>query len=144
VILIDTNLLVYAQAPSVVEHPAAHRWLEDQFNTQARVGLPWHSLLGFVRIASNPRIFRGAPSIKDIWARVEEWLRLENVWIPQPTDRHREILGNLFRTTVSESSLVSDAHLAALALEHGLTLCSTDRGFARFPGLRWNNPLAEG
>jgi toxin-antitoxin system PIN domain toxin len=142
VILLDSNILVYAHLPAVPEHAKARRWLEDQFNGRTRVGLPWSSLLSFVRIASNPRIYTRAESVRAVWTRVEEWLDLEVVWIPLPTDRHRDVLGQLLRETSGGSNLVPDAHLAALALEHGLTLCSTDRDFARFPGLRWNNPLA--
>ena len=141
-ILLDANVLVYAHVVSTSQHAAARRWLEKQLNDEPRIGLPWPSLLAFVRIVSNPRVFPGAESIGALWNRVEEWLDLENVWIPMPTDRHREVLGNLLRTISGGSKLVPDAHLAALAIEHGLTLCSTDGDFARFPDLRWNNPLA--
>jgi toxin-antitoxin system PIN domain toxin len=142
VILVDANVLVYAHVVSAPQHVTARRWLEKQFNDQPRVGLPWQSLLGFVRVVSNPRIFPNAESIGALWSRVEEWLDLENVWIPIPTGRHREVLGNLLHTISGGSKLVPDAHLAALALEHGLTLCSTDGDFARFPGLRWENPVS--
>lgn len=76
------------------------------------------------------------------WGQVEAWRRLENVWIPQPTERHAEVLGGLLAQPGVHGNLVPDAHLAALAIEHGLTLCSTDGDFARFSGLRWLNPLA--
>jgi uncharacterized protein len=143
VILLDANVLVYAHVVSAPQHAAARRWLERQLNDQPRVGLPWPSLLAFVRIVSNPRIFPGAESLRALWNRVEEWLDLENVWTPMPTDRHREVLGNLLHTISGGSKLVPDAHLAAIAIEHGLTLYSTDGDFARFPDLRWKNPLAE-
>jgi uncharacterized protein len=97
-------------------------------------------LLSFVRLVSNPRIFEQPQSIADAWNQVEEWLACPVVWIPQPTERHRDILGSLL-STIARSNLVPDAHLAALAIEHGLTLCSTDRDFARFPNLRWDDPL---
>jgi uncharacterized protein len=142
VILIDANVLVYAHVPSTPQHASARRWLEKQLNDEPRVGLPWPSLLAFVRIVSNPRVFPGAASIGALWNRVEEWLDLENVWIPMPTGRHREVLGILLHSISGGSKLIPDAHLAALAIEHGLTLCSTDGDFARFAGLRWNNPLA--
>jgi len=73
---------------------------------------------------------------------VEEWLDCPPVWIPQPTERHREVLGSLLENQVGKANLVPDSHLAALAIEHGLTLCSLDGDFARFPGLRWQNPLS--
>ncbi len=75
-------------------------------------------------------------------AQMEAWLERENVWIPQPTERHAEILSAVLRASGARGALTSDAHLAALALEHGLTLCSADNDFARFPGLRWTNPLS--
>jgi toxin-antitoxin system PIN domain toxin len=106
-----------------------------------RVGLPWASLLAFVRIASNARIFPRPLSVVDAWVRVEEWLDVPNVWIPLETERHREILGRLIRDTASSGNLVPDAHLAALAIEHGLVVCSTDRDFSRFKELRYDNPI---
>jgi predicted nucleic acid-binding protein len=91
----------------------------------------------------NPRILDHPRSPSEAWDQVEAWLDCSPVWIPLPTERHRETLGELLRdSAVSRGNLVPDAHLAALAVEHGLTLCSTDGDFARFPGLRWENPLA--
>jgi len=144
VILIDANLLIYAYVPTLPQHETAKQWLERQLNDAPRVGLPWPSLLAFMRIVTNPRVFERSASISEAWARVEEWLSLPRVWIPLPTERHPELLGRLLREAVDRPQLVPDAHLAALAIEHGLILCSTDGDFARFPGLRWRNPLAEG
>jgi len=143
VILVDANLLIYAYVPELPQHEAARAWLEEQLSTAPRVGLPWPSLLAFVRLVTNPRVFERPASIAEAWARVEEWLKLPSVWVPLPTDRHTEVLGELMRKAVDRAQLVPDAHLAALAIEHGLVLCSTDGDFARFPGLRWQNPLAE-
>ncbi len=140
-ILVDANLLIYASTPAVKEHPTAHGWLDETLNGGAPVGLPWISLLTFLRIVANPRIFSRAPSLTEAWKQVELWLAQESVWIPAPTDRHEEIFGRLLGETSEQSELVNDAHLAALAIEHGLTLCSADRDFARFSGLRWENPL---
>ena len=142
-ILVDANLLIYAYVPELPQHEAARTWLEEQLNTAPRVGLPWPSLLAFVRLVTNPRIFERPAPMAEAWARVEEWLHLPSVWIPLPTERHPEVLGELMRRAVDRSQLVPDAHLAALAIEHGLVLCSTDGDFARFPGLRWQNPLQE-
>lgn len=108
----------------------------------AKVGLPWPSLLAFVRLVSNPRIVERPTPVPAAWARVREWLGQPQVWIPAPGDDHPAILDRLMRLGGLTSSLVADAHLAALALEHGLILCTADRGFARFEGLRWENPLA--
>jgi len=142
VILVDANLLICAYIPSVPPHTAAAEWLEARMNEPGRVGLPWASLFAFLRLVSNPKIFEEAVSIPEAWDRVREWLALEVVWTPLPTNRHAEILGDLLERYCTESDLVSDAHLAALAIEHGLTLCTTDGDFARFPGLKWENPLA--
>jgi toxin-antitoxin system PIN domain toxin len=140
-ILVDTNLLVYASISSVPQHATARAWLNERLNGTAPVGLPWPSLLGFVRVASNPRIFERPVPIDEAWQQVENWLDCPPVWVPLPTERHREILRPLLGTIGGRANLVPDAHLAALALEHGLILCSSDGDFARFPGLRWENPL---
>lgn len=141
-ILVDANLLLYAANHDAAEHAQARSWLDERLNGAARVGLPWPSLLAFVRLASNPLVVRQAVTPGAAWRQVEEWLTCESAWIPQPGARHAEIVGTFFRHAWMTSRLVSDAHLAALAIEHGLTLCSTDGDFARFPGLRWENPLA--
>jgi toxin-antitoxin system PIN domain toxin len=94
-----------------------------------------------LRIATNRRAFEHPLSITEAWDQVTAWLSAGPVWIPQPTDRHTRILGELLAQPGIHGNLVPDAHLAALAIEHGLTLCSTDGDFARFPHLRWINPL---
>ncbi len=141
-ILVDTNLLVYAKVVDMPQHAAAKTWFDGQLNTLARVGLPWHSLLGFLRIVTNPRIFEHPQSIDSAWRQVTDWLSVRSVWVPAPTDRHAEVLGLLLAAARPRANLVPDAHLAALAIEHGLTLCSTDGDFGRFTGMRWHNPLA--
>jgi hypothetical protein len=141
VILVDANLLVYAQSRSFPQHAPARAWLDGRLNGPAPIGLPWTSLLAFVRIISNPRVVDRPRSLPEAWSQVEAWLDCPPAWIPLPTEHHRETLGELLRV-VPRGNLVPDAHLAALAVEHGLTLCSTDGDFARFPRLRWENPLA--
>ena len=141
-ILIDANILVYAFIPSSPQHARAKAWLEARLNAETAVGLPWPSLLAFVRLVSNPRVFEHPATVAEAWQRVEEWLDRPCAWIPLPTERHREILGRLLKSHASQSNLVPDADLAALALEHGLTLCSTDGDFARFKGVTWENPIA--
>jgi len=141
VILIDANLLLYAKIADYPQHPQAHRWLDEQFNGTARVGLAWPSLLAFLRICTNPRLFRKPLAIDKAWKQMIEWLELSTTWIPQATDRHPAILGQLVTDSSIVSNLVPDAHLAALAIEHGLRLCTTDGDFARFKGLEWMNPL---
>ena len=141
-ILVDANLLVYAYVREFAEHEAAIQWLDRQLSEAPRVGLPWPSLLSFVRLVTNPRIFERAQRVPKAWSQVEAWLSCPSVWIPQPTRGHTQALAALMRSVVTRSNLVPDAHLAALAIEHGLKLCSTDGDFARFPGLNWTNPLA--
>lgn len=141
-ILVDANLLLYAANHAAPEHEAARTWLDAQLSATARVGLPWASLLAFVRLATNPLVMRSPVSMPAAWRQVEQWLGAEPVWIPLPTERHRAIVGGFCETPWMTARLVPDAHLAALAVEHGLTVCSTDGDFARFPGLDWTNPLA--
>lgn len=140
-ILIDANLLLYAHVRSFPMHEPARMWLDAQLNGATPVGLPWPSLLGFVRLVSNPRVFQQPEAIAAAWQQVEAWLDCPVSWTPTPGERHRVLLGSLLSQTDLRANHVPDAHLAALAMEHGLTLCSTDHDFARFPGLRWRNPL---
>jgi toxin-antitoxin system PIN domain toxin len=139
--LVDINLLIYATATQSPHHSAARIWFEDAVNGSAMLGLPWASLLGYLRVVTNPRIFRPAVAVSDAWATVSDWLAHDSVWTPSPTDQHEAILGELLKLPGMHGNLIPDAHLAALAIEHGLTLCSTDGDFARFPDLRWVNPL---
>lgn len=141
-ILVDTNLLVYAVDASSPFHDAARTWLEDRLNGRGGVGLPWQVLNGFARLVSNPRISPRPMSTGEAWSVVEEWLALDATFTPEPTPRHREIVAGLM-PRVTRADLIPDAHLAALAMEYGLVLCSTDADFDRFPGLSWTNPLAE-
>lgn len=140
-ILVDANLLVYAHVGSFTQHARAREWLDAQLTRGAPVGLPWPSLLAFLRLVTNPRVFEQPESMAQAWRQVGAWMGAAGVWSPQPTDRHAEILGALLRATGAQANLVPDAHLAALAIEHGLLLCSADGDFARFPDLRWENPL---
>ena len=140
--LVDANLLLYAVDTSAAEHGVASRWLEEQLNGNRRVGLPWESLSAFVRIATHPRAARNPLTAEQAWDIVEAWLGAPAAWIPLPTDQHMNVLGDLMRRYRVSGNLVSDAHLAALALEHGLELCSADTDFARFRELRWRNPMS--
>ncbi len=140
-ILIDVNLLIYAKVDSMGEHDSAREWLEGRLSDVPGVGMPWHSLLGFVRVVTNRRIFDNPMSVQGAWAQVDEWLALPNVFTPDPTQRHAEILRALM-PEVGRPEHIPDAHLAALAIEYGLTLQTTDRDFARFSHLKWANPIA--
>jgi toxin-antitoxin system PIN domain toxin len=141
VILVDANILVYAHVTSVAQHERARDWLDQQLNGAAPVGLPWPSLLAFLQLVTNPRVFERPEPITDAWRQVLAWLDCETVWIPQSAERHAELLGQLLAMPGIHANLAPDAYLAALAMEHGLVLCSTDGDLARFTGLHWLNPL---
>lgn len=138
-ICLDVNLLLYATNPADPRHETVRVWFEEQMNGDERVGLPWHTLLGFVRVSTG-RSRRPPLAMDDALDFVEGWLDWDRVWIPEPTPNHHVVLTGLLRK-LPRSHLVPDAHLAALSIEHGLTLCSADADFKLFPGLRFHNPL---
>jgi uncharacterized protein len=140
--LVDANLLLFTVDRSSPFHEAAAAWLTGVLNGGRRVGIPWPSLAAFVRISTHPRASEHPLSPGGAWRHVEGWLACDPVWIPAPTERHAEILGGLVVSYQLRGNLVSDAHLAALAIEHGLTVCSADTDFARFREIQWVNPLA--
>jgi toxin-antitoxin system PIN domain toxin len=142
VILIDTNILIEAGLLRAKSHVQARTWLDEQFSNGVRVGLPWHSILGFVRLATNRNAFHTGLSISDAWQIARDWLNAPTAWIPQPSARHADVIDDLIASANVGTKDVMDLHLAALAIEHGLTLCSADTGFVRFKKLRWMNPLA--
>jgi toxin-antitoxin system PIN domain toxin len=143
VILVDANILIYAHVSTFSQHNAARDWLDRQLNRTTNVGLPWPSVLAFLRLVTNPRVFSRPEPIGEAWRQVRDWLSRDSAWIPQPTERHVDVVGQLLALPGIYGRLVPDAHLAALAIEHGLTLCSVDGNFARFPGLNWLNPIAQ-
>ncbi|HRK23034.1 MAG TPA: PIN domain-containing protein [Fimbriimonadaceae bacterium] len=142
-ILLDTNLLVYASIRQLPHHAAAHDWLGRVLEGPAAVGMPWPTLLSFIRLTTEGRIFSPPVPLKDAWNQVEAWLESDLVWCPAPTDRHASILSALLAGPDITGRMVHDAHLAALAIEHGLTVCSADTDFARFPEVKWMNPLIQ-
>lgn len=139
--LVDANILLFAVNRASADHEAAASWLTQQLNGPRRVGLPWQSLLAFLRISTHPRAFERPLRSDDAWARVQDWLGAPSSWIPGPLEGHAEILGSLVRTHQLRGNLVPDAELAALAIEHGLTVCSADTDFARFREITWFDPL---
>ncbi len=141
-ILVDANLLIYAKFSDFPQHARAFSWLQETLDSPGRLGLPWASALAFLRLSTNPRVFEQPLSMQNAWGQLAEWLDHPRVWIPEPTGEHARLLGKLLIESQATANLVPDAHLAALAIEHGLTLCSADSDFARFPGLKWSNPVA--
>jgi hypothetical protein len=142
--LIDANLLLFAVDAESPHHDRAAAWLTDLLNGDRRVGLPWESLMAFVRIATHPRATRTPLSSEAAWEFVESWLAAPTAWVPVPTEQHAAVFGELVTRYRLAGNLVPDGHLAALAIEHGLELGSADTDFARFTELRWVNPLAVG
>ncbi len=140
--LVDANLLLYAVDRSSARHEAAATWLTGALRGPRRVGLPWSSLSAFLRIATNPRASRAPLDAAAAWSVVDALLVHETVWIPAPTARHAEVFGTLLRRHEATGNLVPDVEVAALALQHGLTVYSTDSDFARFSEIEWADPLA--
>ena len=140
-ILIDANLLLYAYDTSSDHHEKAKRWLQQIMSQPEPVRLPWVTVLAFLRISTNSRALRNPLSTKEAFAAVSEWFSLPNVHTINPTDRHLKILSTLVTLGQASGALITDAHLAALAIEHGALLYTTDRDFTRFPGVKTANPL---
>lgn len=140
-ILVDANLLLYAYHPRAVQHAASRAWLESALAGSDLVRFSWMTLWAFLRIATNPRVFVRPLSMAEADAAVSSWLSQPAASILEPGERHWEILRGLLHDGQTTGPLVMDAALAALTIEHGATLHTTDRDFARFPGLTWTNPL---
>jgi uncharacterized protein len=139
--IVDANVLLYAVDSSSPFHKSAKDWLESSLNEPARVGLPWASLLAFQRISTHPRASVRPLSPSQSWSFVADWLDADATWVPVPGERHAEILRDLIVAGDLRGNLVTDAHLAALAIEHGVGVCSADSDFARFPQISCVNPL---
>jgi len=141
VILVDANLLLYAYHPRSEHHASSRGWLERILSGPEPVRFAWLTLWAFLRISTNSRVFEHPLSATEAETAVSTWLARPTAGILDPGDRHWEILRNLLHSGQATGPLVMDAAVAALALEHGAILHTTDRDFARFPGLRWINPL---
>lgn len=141
--LLDANLLLYAVDARSPDHPTAAAWLEQVLNGDRRVGIPWQTIGAFLRISTHPRVTTHPLSAADAWAFVAAWLDADPVWVPPATERTAVTLARLVERHRVTGNLITDAQLAALAIEHGLVLCSADTDFARFDELRWENPLTE-
>ena len=139
----DVNLLVYAYNESMPDHARARAWWEDLLSSEAPVGIPWVVVLGFVRLVTHPRIFDEPLPPDDALDCVESWLEIPSTAILLPGPRHLITLRALLGAAGIGASLTTDAHLAALAIDHQAELHSNDNDFARFAGLRWHNPLAD-
>jgi toxin-antitoxin system PIN domain toxin len=140
--LVDLNLLLYAIDEEAPAHERAKAWLEEALSGTEELGFAWVVLLGFVRLTTSPAVFEaplGADEALDI---VDGWLAQPVATVVDPSERHARNLRELLAPLGTAGNLTTDAHLAALAIEHGAELCSRDADFSRFPGLRWRDPLA--
>ncbi|MBS2021527.1 MAG: type II toxin-antitoxin system VapC family toxin [Deltaproteobacteria bacterium] len=140
--LLDLNLLLHAVNDASDQHRAARRWLDRVLGSSETIGIPWVVLLGFLRLATNKHVFTKPLTVAQALDIVQGWLDHPQVRAISPGDDHWTILEPLLTKANASGNLTTDAHLAALAIEHGCELCTTDGDFARFSGLRWRNPLA--
>lgn len=140
--LTDVNLLLYAYDSSSSSHDRARTWLETRLSGVEAFGLAWVTLLAFVRLVTNPRVFEAPLQPSDAVDLVDAWLAAPCTTTLSPGPRHAVLLRQLLEPFGAAGNMTTDAHLAALALEHDAELCSADADFSRFPGLRWTNPLA--
>ena len=141
-ILVDANLLLYAEDSRSEPHEAARTWWDEQLSGSDSVALCWPVLTAFIRIGTNPRLHQRPLTLKEAIERVQSWLDQPCVRLIQTTDQHWSLYQQMLRAGNASGNLVSDAHLAALAVEHNCVLHSTDTDFARFRGLKWKNPIA--
>jgi hypothetical protein len=140
-ILPDINILVYAHNVRSAQYAKATRWWNECLQGPEGVALAWVVLLGFVRVTTNPRAFEHPMRAEEAIERVGEWLSLPHIYLVEPAENHFEKWSSLLKGLGTAGNLTTDAHLAALAMERGLILHTTDADFARFPGLKWHNPL---
>jgi len=139
--LLDASVLLHAYDPDFQGHQQSRSWLEKTFSDPEMVGLAWVAVLAFLRVSTNPRAFRRPFSVEEATSIVSDWLDRPNAVVLEPGQRHWAILSGLLSAARARADLVMDAHLASLAIEHGAVLCTDDRDFTRFPGLRMLDPL---
>jgi toxin-antitoxin system PIN domain toxin len=140
--IVDANILLYAVDEDAPLHRKAKSWFEKALSGTEMVGFEWTVLLAFLRLSTRAAVFPNPLRSNDAFALIDAWLSQPCAVIVQPTDRHLEVLKEILAPFGTAGNLTSDAHLAAVAREHGADLCSCDADFARFPGVRWTNPLA--
>ena len=140
-ILVDANILLYAEDSLHASHQKAREWWDGQLSGTDAVCLCWAVMSAFIRIGTNPKVFEYPLSLEQALDRVQSWLDQPCTRVVRPTERHWTFFKQLLMDGRAAANLVTDAHLAALAIEHGCELASTDSDFARFPKLKWRNPL---
>ncbi len=140
-ILVDANILLYAEDQLSSAHVRARTWWDATLSGSVPVCLCWTVINAFIRIGTNPRVFEHPLSLDRAKSRVQSWLEQPCTRIVNPTERHWIVFQRMLREGQATANLVADAHLAAIAFEHGCEVFSSDADFSRFPGIRWRNPL---
>jgi len=141
-IVLDVNLVIYAYDSASPHHKSAIRWMEKALSGGEPVGLPWQTASAFLRISTNANLPGDRFTSEEAAQILDELLDQPNVRLLVPGEHHWGLFRQMITEGQARGPLVSDAQLAALTIEHGGVLHTTDRDFARFPGLRWTNPLA--
>ncbi len=141
-IVLDANILLYAYDADSDKHAKARAWVEEVFSGASPVGLPWQTLSVFMRIVTNPRLTGKRFTTVEVADLVDQWVKQPNVRLLGPGDNHWSFLRQMIVDGQVRGPLITDAQLAALTIEYGGILHTTDRDFSRFPGLRWKNPIA--
>ena len=136
----DANVLLYAVNRDAPLHQPARRWLDSALTGPEPIGFAWVVLLAFLRVTTRAGLFPRPLTVEQAAEAIESWLSQPAAVVTEPSGRHLPILRGLLRQTGAGANLVNDAHLAALAIEHGAEVCSFDADFARFPGVRWHPP----
>lgn len=140
-IILDANILLYAYDGSSSLHEKARSWVEQVFSEETPVGLPWQTVCAFLRITTNAKLPGERFTIKEAAQIVDQWMKQPNIWFLAPGDEHWPLFRQMIMEGQAQGPLATDAQLAAITIEHGGVLHTTDRDFSRFPGLRWINPL---
>jgi len=135
-VIVDANVLIYAASERLPHHARAKRWIEDALNGPETIGFAWMAMLAFLRLSTRSGLFPRPLDPATALNVVDTWLAAPLAMVPHPASRHASIMRELLLSAGTAGNLVSDAHLAALALEHGARICTFDRDFGRFPGVR--------
>lgn len=138
----DANIILYAYNEDAAKHEEAKEWFEEQLSQPADFGMSWQVITAFLRISTNPKAFPHPFGLQEAVDIVAEWLQHPRIVILSPTENHWDIFQDLIKEGQTKAALMMDAHLAALAIEHGATLATTDNDFSKFSSLKTTNPLS--
>ncbi len=140
VFVLDVNVLVYASNEAAPQHQVANEWLDSKLSEREPVGFPWVTTIGYLRIVTHPNLLPAPSSVDDALDQINDWLGATPAMVPAPTASHHDTLARLLRAAGRAGNLTTDAHLAAIAIDHRATMVTFDGDFAQFKGLRWTRP----